>query len=559
MQSPRFRLRDTPKHVTQSQNMQPHIEKTVRFLNKSTNPSSEDLLRFLLNDLEKEVREKAFEGLYLKRTPAILLELFHLVTQNEEQWKRADFLTPERMSRLTEEAIRGGDFELVKHGCDVAVRNNLYETLPAINAMLEVPRPEWAELSAETVLKLGTCFYNELADATSEVERRNMDRRREWFASQLEDGVKRYSIHRRLEPIKAYLLVAKKGYPFLLSALADVHSQVCKTIVDLLQNNEEGSYYRLLLSFVDDANSPPVIDLILASKREPKFVRYLLKMVGPNPAQITKDALKRFKEFSWIAPGNEQEIIELIAGEEVSFVQLLANTTLPRETALAMFELVFSLPSVEARRAAVKALRAFNGDDANRILIAAADDPDPVVCSDVLRLLKAKRVKEVDQLIMQNYDRPSDIIRETIYELMPEFRIETFFQRLDQMTENMANILGRVVRSVDPNVRGRISQEVGSAIPVRRRIAINTMRYTKLAPEYEETLIDVFDNDNDNDVRIAACLALGQVLTVDAFQTLQRATSSTNLALQRAGTEAIRNWQVALEQQQQQETAGSST
>jgi len=536
--------------------MLPHIEKTVRFLAKSPNPSAVDLLRFLLDDIDDEVREKALEGLYMKKKPEIMAELFHLISKDEERWLSLSFMTPERLSRVTEKAIRSDKLELVRQGCDMAVRNKLYETLPAVVSMLEVPKPEWVDLSAKIILELATCFYNELADAASDLERRNMDRRREWFASQLEDSVRRYSIHRRIEPVKAFLLVTKRNYPFLLGILGDVHSMVCKTIIDLLQNNQEGSYYRLLLGFIDDANSPPVIDLILTAKEDPKFIHNLLKMVGNNPGQTTKDALKRFKEFRWIYPGNEA-LPGYIEGLEDCFVQLVANANLPREITLAMFRLIFTLPSEEGRRIAVKAIRAFNGDDVNNILMTVWNDPDPYVCSEVLHILKSRRVKEVDQLIMQNYDHPSEIVRKTIYDLMPEFRVETFFQKLDQMTENMANTLGVVIKSVDPNTRKRIDQEITSAIPIRRRIAVDTTRYMKLASEYEDKLIDISESDDELEVRIAACMALSQVLTVESYQALQQAAESRNFSLQRAGTEATGLWQKALEHLQQ-DAAGSA-
>ena len=537
--------------------MLPHIEKTIRFLATSPNPSAVDLLRFLLDDMDGEVREKALEGLYMKKKPEIIAELFHLISKDEERWLRLSFMTPERLSRITEKAIRSDKLELVRQGCDMAVRNKLYETLPAVVAMLEVPKPEWVDLSSKIMLELATCFYNELADAASDLERRNMDRRREWFASQLEDSVRRYSIHRRIEPVKAFLLVAKKNYPFLLSVLGDVHSMVCKTIIDLLQNNQEGCYYRLLLGFIDDVNSPPVIDLIITAKEDPKFIHNLLKMVGNNPGQITKDALKRFKEFSWIYPDNEA-IPGYIEGLEANFVQLVANANMPRETTLAMFRLIFTLSSEEGRRAAVKAIRAFNGDDVNSVLMTVWNDPDPYVCSEVLHILKSRRVREVDQLIMQNYDHPSEIVRKTIYDMMPEFRIETFFQKLDQMTENMANTLGQVIKSVDPTTRKRIDQEITSAIPLRRRITIDTIRYMKLASEYEDILIDISENDDEIEVRIAACMALSQVLTVESYQALQQASESRNYSLQRAGIEATEFWQKALEHLQQ-DAAASAT
>ncbi|MCL2623457.1 MAG: hypothetical protein FWD31_07305 [Planctomycetaceae bacterium] len=537
--------------------MLPHIEKTIHFLAKSPNPSSVELLRFFLHNIEQEVRESALEALYLKKDSAILLELFHLVSANEQEWLSTAFLTPERMGRLAEEAIRSGDIELAGSGCSMAIRNNLYETMPAIVSLLEVPRSEWGELSAVTILKLANCFYQQLAAAASDLERRNMDRRRDWFAAQMEEPVRRFSIHRRIEPVQAFLLVAKRNSEFLVKTLGDVHSQVCKTIVGLLQDNNEGCYYRLLLGFVGDSSSPPVIDLILTAKDDQKFISNLLKLIGDNPPQATKDALKRFKGFCWIDSGNDA-IPQLIAGEEAAFVQLIANSTLPRETTLAMFELIFKLPSIAGRRAAIKAIRAFNGDDVNRLLIAAANDTDAEVCSEAIRVMKAKRVKEVDQIIMQKYEHPSPQVRETIYELMPEFRIDTFFQKIGQMTENMSRILGRIVRNVDPNVRKRINEEITSAIPVRRRLAIDAARYTELAPEYEEPLIQIAENDSEIEVRIAAYKALAHVLTNDAWQTLQQASVSHNMALQQVAMEASGIWRSNLEQNHKETAASAS-
>lgn len=537
--------------------MLPHIEKTIRFLSKSSNPSSIDPLRFLLDHVDRDVREKAFEGLYLKKKPEILLELFHLIARDEQRWLNSGFLSTERLSRLVEQAIRSDNFELVRQGCDMAVRNKLYETLPAVISLLDVPKAEWVDLSARVMLELAECFYNELAAATSPLERRNMDRRREWFAVQLEDPVRRYPIHRRIEAIKAFLLVTKKNFPFLLTVLADVHSQVCKTIIELMQNNEESGYYRLLLGFVDDSGAPPIIDLVLTSKEDPKFVRNLLKMIGNNPNQTMKDALKRFKQFHWIRSDNEA-IPELIAGEEPAFVQLVANANLTRETTLPMFRLVFALPSTEGRRLAVKAIRAFSGDDVNRILLVAGDDPDPVVCSEVLRIMKARRLREFDQLVMRNYANSSEMVRKTIYDLVPEFRIENFFKKIDQVSDDTAQSLGRIIRNIDPDARKRINTEIASVVPIRRRIAIDAMRFMKLAPEYEETLIDIFENDDEIEVRIAACMALSQVLTIASYQSLQRAVESHNMNLQRAGIEATELWRNALEQLQQETSAFSA-
>lgn len=528
--------------------MTPAAEKTIRFCSKTENSAAIDLLRILLKSDDREIRDKAFEGLYFKKSPEISHELCLLILEDQEKWTRMPFLTPERFSRLIDTIIRGNDLEMAKSACAVVVRYQLYESLPAINSLLERPNPDWIALSTETSLKLATSFYEILASASSSLELRNMDRRREWFASQLEDPVRKFGIHRREEPIKAFLLVTKKDYPLLTSVLDDVHSQACKTIVRLLKESEGGSYYRLLLSYIGDTNAPQIINNILAEKSDKNFVQYLLKWITNAPSQTMRDALKRFNSFSWVRPDNP-ELADLIEGQEDCFVQLIANTTLPRETTLAMFEFIFKHSSVAGKRTAATLIRSFSGEDVNRILLQAAYDSDPEVCSKIMKIMKTRNIKEADQVIMKNVEHPDPMVRQTIYELMPEFRIENYLQKIGQISENSASLLGRIILNVDPNVRKRLNEDIASAIPFRRRVAIDTIRNMNICEEYEEKLIHILEHDDEVDVRISACMALGNILTGQSVQSLTWASNDRNLTVQRAARQSLEKLQAAYQQQ----------
>ncbi|MDR1382821.1 MAG: HEAT repeat domain-containing protein [Planctomycetaceae bacterium] len=525
--------------------MTPFLEKTIRFLANSANPLSIELLQFLLGSSDCDTREKAFTGLYLKNSPEILLQLFGKIRDSEKEWLALPFLTPERMSKIIEPTFQSNNYELTEYACQFAVRNKLYESIKSITLLFKVHHPKWIQMAAQAILQLAESFYSDLADAPSETARRNMDRRREWFASQLEDTVRQFGTHGCIEPIKAYLLVAKKNYPFLINTLNDIHSKVCKTIIDLLQNQEETRFYRLLLSFLDDISSPAIVDIILTSKQEQKFVSSLLQMIGTNPSQQTRSALKRFLDFGWIHSDNEK-LPDLIAGLEENFVQLIANSGLPRNTSLAMFDFIFRLPSVEGRRAAIKAIRGFHGEDVKNILIEAVEDSDPQVCSEALRLMKNRKISKVDQIILQKVYHPSELVRHTIYQLTPEFHIENFFRNVGQMTESTASAFGKIVRSIDPNTRKHISQEIQSSIPVRRKVAMDVIRYTGLTEEYEDTLITLAENDDETDLRIDAYWMLANIFSADSYQTLQKAERDRNPLVQQAAIQAATNWRDAV-------------
>ncbi|MDR1959464.1 MAG: HEAT repeat domain-containing protein [Planctomycetaceae bacterium] len=518
--------------------MTPATEKNIRFCIKTDNPAATEMLRFYLKSDDYEIRQKAFEGIFFKQEPGIFAELFRLIRENEEMWMKIPFLTPARLGKILDSIIRGNDWEQTRTACEMAVRYKVYESLPAISTLLEVPKPEYVSLSAETTLQLAECFYESLAAAVSSLELRNMDRQREWIAAQMEVPVRKYGIHGRDEFVRAYLMVAKRGYTFLNGVLDDIHSQVCKLMIKLLRESEGGSYYRLLLSYIGDANTPQIINNVLTEKDNKSFVQYLLKWISDAPSQSMKDALKRFNRFSWIRTDNTG-LADLIEGLEACFVQLVAHATLPREITLAMFEFILQSSSVEGKRAVMTVIRSFSGDDVNRILLAVASDSDPVVCSKILKILKNRNVKEAVQVIMQNVEHPDPLVRRTIYELMPEFRIENFLQKMGQISPYTAGIIGKIVLNVDPHVHKRISEDIASATPLRRRVAMETLQCMGICGEYEEQIVHLLENDDEVPVRVAACKALGDVVTQNSVQTLTWASHDRNLMVQRAAVESL--------------------
>ncbi len=517
------------------------FEKTVKFLARTENPSAVDLLRVLLDDSDIKTRSQAFEALYLKKDPAILLELFSRFLLNEEVWLKTEAVNPDRLARLADAAIRSNDTELIRRAVDMILRHKLYDGLKSILPMLESPSEELATLAATAVYSLAEKFYEELAACTNSTELRNMDRRREWFSTELEDPVRRFSVHGMIEPLKAFLMVTRKDYPSFLGIMADQHSQAVKTILDLLENGEHGGYLRLLLSFVEDSDSLPLIDLIICRRQDVRFVRYLLTVVGPQPAQNTKQALKRFKDFEWLKPDNPA-LPEMVEGLESGFVQLISNISLPRERLIEMFRFVFAYCSPEGRRAAAEAFRGFTGDDFNALILDVAEDKDPAVCSLLLRLMKNRGFKEADQIIMRCVDRPEPEVLQAVYDLMPDFHIDAYLQKVEQLPEQAARILGRIVRRIDAGSEKVLLEEIGSSAPIRRIATIRAIQYMGLGKEYQNQIIQILTEDDEINVRIVACQALATVLTIEAVRALKDATQERAFALRNAAEEAVQKW-----------------
>ena len=348
-----------------------------------------------------------------------------------------------------------------------------------------------------------------------------------------------------MEPVKALLIVTRKDYESFLGIMTDQHSQAVKTILDLLENGDHGGYLRLLLSFVMDAGSPPLIDQIICRRKDVKFVRYLLQVIGPAQLpQDVKQAFKRFKEFAWIQMDNP-ELPEILEGLEGGFVQLITNISLPRERVIELLRYVFAKCSPEGRRVAAEAFRGFTGDDFNALIMEVVNDPDPIVCATILKIIKHRGFKDADHLIANCVDQRSEPeVLQAVYDLMPDFHIDSYLQKVVQLTDAGAKLLGRIVRKVDPGTERVLASEITNILPVRRISAIRAFQFMGLGKENQDHLIRIIQEDDDMNVRLAGCQALATVLTVEALRALKDATQDRAFALRGAATEAVEKWTV---------------
>lgn len=516
-------------------------EKTIKYLAKTENPAATDLLRPLLSDEDLRIRGLAFEALYLKRDPEILLELFDAFAANTAHWKGCPQITQDRLGRIAQAGIRSGDLERMRKAMDLVRDYKIYEAMSAFVPLIESPDKESAHYGAEGVMMLGEMFYKDLSEAPNAVARANLDRQRLWLTTELDGVAKRYSMHGMLEPLRAVLMITKKDYDTFQTVMQDIHSAASKKVMEILAEEDHPGFYRLLLSFVDDPDSPPSVDVILTKKREPRFVRYLLQVVGDNPSDEAKAAFKRFSAFSWLDPTNP-DLKELVAGLETPLVRLMTNMSLPRERLLALFSFVMKNGEVEGRRTAAAALRQYPGDDFNNLVRGLLDDPDPLVCSSLLRIVKSRNFPDADEIISAFVQRNDPEINKTLFELMPDYRIDAFLSRMSQYSEPAAYSMGKIVRSVDPNTAKILSNEVGSFVPVRRQIACDGIRFTGMARDFLGDLCKIAETDDETNARIAALNALADVLLKEAIVTIQDAMQDKSFVIREAATAAAQKW-----------------
>ncbi|MDR1268675.1 MAG: HEAT repeat domain-containing protein [Planctomycetaceae bacterium] len=515
-------------------------EKTIKFLGKSSNPASNEILLKLLGHPVDRIRTLAFDCLYLKKDAELYLLLFKCFIQDKDYWLQTKSLQRDRLFRLTDTAFRNGKDALHEAAAAIILEQKLFETLPAILANLEGTNEKRAQESRAMVLQLAELFYADLLNA-SELERRNFDKRREWFIEQLDAPVKRYAVHGIDEILQSLLIVTKKDFATMATLANDHRSVAGKRVSELLLHGQHGSYIRLLLSYLSDPDSPAVIDEILATRSDSFFVRQMLEFVGVNPAEEFQDALKRFRSFAWLVPKNP-DLPELVQGLEPCAVQLLQASSFPKYQMVALYRFFFERHSVESRRAAAVAVRRLVGDDVNAMLLHFVNDSDAETAAMIFRILKSREVKELSAQFEQLINRRELEIRKAIYETTPELHIETFTSRINQMTAESAKTMGRYVYCIDPNTLTVLRDDLFSPIPVRRLSACLAVLATGLCSQFMKRLIELAETDDDVNVRCAALSALSTILTKEAVETIKHLVDNKSMIIRDAATVALKKW-----------------
>ena len=518
-------------------------EKTIKLIGKSENPAAIEILQGLLAHPDEDFRKLAFNSLYLKKTPEVYVLLFKQFLKDEEFWGQPGKVPGDRLAKLADAALRDPSKEHRETAAEITMKYKLYEMLPTVVLYIESQDTQLAASMRKTLLQLAESFFNDIMEAP-EGERVNFDRKREWFVMQLDPPIKRYSVNGIDEVLQSLLIIGKKDFDTMKLITADHRSAAAKKIGELLRTGTHRSYLRVLLNYVGDPDSPAVMDVIIAERSDALFVRKMLEVVGRDPSPEFRAALKRFQDITWLNASNP-ELPELVEGLETNALQLLQSVSMPKERIIPLYQFFLERPSVESRRVAAETVRWLVGDEINRLLLKFVDNSDPQTTAILFKLLKSREVPGIDEIMPKLIERPDMIVRQAIYDMVPDLHVETFASRISTMTPMTAQTMGRYVRLVDPNTFKTIDDDIKSPIPIRRASACKVAMVTGYGKDFLPRLIEIAEEDDEMSVRLSAISALSTILVKEALETLQHLMGDRSTDIRDAVEMAVKAWATA--------------
>jgi HEAT repeat protein len=192
----------------------------------------------------------------------------------------------------------------------------------------------------------------------------------------------------------------------------------------------------------------------------------------------------------------------------------------------------------EGRRASCQALARFEGAEADALVVAALDDPDAGVQAAAARQLRARKVPDALQRLVQLLDAPAAEIRDAARSSLAEFNFTRYRAMFDLLDEQALRTTGKLVHKIDASVRQQLVEDLASPSLTNRLRGIEMAVAMAATDDVEPQLIELSSHENAA-VRKEAVAALGCCKGPRSLAVLESAARDPNRSVADAAQESL--------------------
>jgi len=509
---------------------------TLHLLSKTQNEAAIGVLIPALDSPDATIQQGALRAILDRRSPTGQKEVLRRLHEASQTWRMIIDERRGRMSHALRDGVLGADVQTCKNACQAILWFSEYDLVPALLTAMEDQDSHNADLLGTTLMELADLLYDELSAPRDYANRRDPQVVRRNVTSSLESAVRQYSKHQRREVVDAFLVLASRDNATLKMILQDPHHASYLALVDALLHNPRPGVMRLLLSFVDDPHAPSAAISVLARRTDRKFLDHLLRKIGYEPSAIAAQNLKRIDSIAWLR--DLASIDQFDDAAQHSLVQLVTASGMRRGEILKTIERVLVSGKLGGRRAAARALAAFNGAEANALALRALEDPDPQVQAAIVAQLRQRGIPGALTRLIDLVDHPDEEVRRAARESLAEFNFERFVAAFDMLDDGVRRSTGALVKKVNPGAMAAVREELSARSRTRRLRAIGIAEAMQSVPELEEPIIALL-SDEDHLVRAEAARVLEVCDTPTAKASLREALGDRSVVVQEAAERSL--------------------
>ena len=494
---------------------------TFEVLAATPNEAAVPVLVAALSSPRRELRDLAFTALLGRHGPVAEVEVLQRWRTLPDPWKRQILSRPGWLSNAIRQALLRVDAEPYRGACEAAVYLREFDLIPVLVAAAENRAHPLGGLAAATVLELAELLAEELAAPRDYRIRRDPQLQRQHLLGSLERAASQFDQHGRRELVEALVLLADRENAVVKRILQTPVDRNFVPLVDLLVNSSRTAATRLLLSYLSDAHAPLAALHALARRRDISFLRQLVRQIGSEPTRVVAANLKRIESITWIS--EQLSLLDTFnEGEQPGVVQLAALSGIPRQQAYEVLAYVLRHGKVAGRRAAARALVAFQGASANNLALKSLADDDPEVRAAIALQLRDRGVPGAINRLITLLDSTHQVEREAAQASLEEFRFGHFSSNFDSLTEEARRSTGPLVRRIDPQSLVELRLELDAPTRSRRKRGLEMALAMDAVVVLHDAVVALL-KDEDQFLRVEAVRALASCDSARTRQVLREA------------------------------------
>lgn len=493
--------------------MKTGLQATCQVLATTRNRAVLPLLQAGMRAKNAEVRADVLRAAVHRRdhdTKLQLINAFGKLTASDQQVVcDAHRQIPQNAAVALQNAVLGGDENQCANALEIILGSSDFNQFSTLITAAE--KRHHRQLSA--VLATFVALVDELFEAVARWsagdnhEGHDPAFVRYQLLAALEKSLTRFDEHQRKEFLDAFMLFAPANHPTVGKILRDQRHACHDPLVASLKQSDDSGIMQRLVDMLRETDAPDAALKIISQRTDQHFVNILLHEVRhPVPLRVLHN-MQRMKHVAWLESHREL-LLEVDGRAQAVAVELAAASRIDRGALFALLAFLLRNGLAEGRRASCQALRQFNDEQANGLILSAINDPDPAVKAAAIPQLRSRHLRDAANRLVEFLDSPALEVREAARGALAEFNYVRFRSMFDLLDEGAARATGRIVAKVDQSATQKLSDDLNSPALATRLRALEMAVAMALAEEVEPQLIELARHENMS-VRKEAILALG--------------------------------------------------
>ncbi len=476
------------------------LHKTESILARTRNRAVLPMLAAALKNESAEVRAAAIRATIRRHdvdSHTQLIRHFHELTDADRSVLReTHHAMPHHAAPALKAAVLDGDEALCRNACVIILLCRDYDLFQTLVRAAEKPKHHHISQVTSAIVQLAVLLHDEIIVwAGGDHTGRDPSFARHQVLATLERSLKQKVDRHPPELIEAFLLLAPSDHEALLDMMRVEHHPCHAELVSSLSSNKSPAVIERLVALLRDTAAPTAALQAIARRTDSPFVDFLLhELKHPVPLRVLHN-MKQMRTVAWLDTTRSM-LLDFDGRAQAIAVDLAMASQIDRDALFELLKQILRQGLTEGRRASCQALAAFNGPEANELVLAALGDPDAAVQATAMRQLRPRRIVDALQMLVARLQSPFVEVREAARSSLAEFNFMRYRAMFDLLDDEAVRTTGTLVWQVDPSAGEKLMEELTSPSASTRLRGIEMAVAMGAAEDVRDQLIALTRHEN---------------------------------------------------------------